>query len=67
MVKEHFIESHGEPRFTMGFGGSAGTMQQYLLSNNYPGILDGVIGQIGYPDERTTTVTGHDCRGLRRR
>lgn len=64
MVKEHFIESYGTPVFTMGFGGSAGTMQQLLLSNNYPGILDGVIGQIGYPDERTTTVTGHDCRTL---
>lgn len=64
MVKEHFIETHGEPRFTMGFGGSAGTMQQYLLSNAYPGILDGVIGEIGYPDERTTTATGHDCRGF---
>jgi hypothetical protein len=64
MVKEHFIESYGLPRFTMGFGGSAGTMQQYLLSNAYPGILDGVVGEIGYPDERTTTATGHDCRGL---
>ncbi|WP_404429674.1 DUF6351 family protein [Microbacterium lacus] len=64
MVKEHFTETYGVPRFTMGFGGSAGTMQQYLLSNAYPGILDGVIGQIGYPDERTTTATGHDCRGL---
>ena len=64
MVKEHFIESYGPESFTMGFGGSAGTMQQLLLSNNYPGILDGVIGRIGYPDERTTTVVGHDCRGL---
>ncbi|MGY1845712.1 DUF6351 family protein [Modestobacter sp. SYSU DS0875] len=64
MVKEHFIESYGADQFTMGFGGSAGTMQQLLLSNNYPGILDGVVGEIGYPDERTTTVNGHDCRGL---
>jgi hypothetical protein len=64
MVKEKFIETHGEVRFTMGSGGSAGTMQQLLLSNNYPGILDGVLGEIGYPDERTTTVGGHDCRGL---
>lgn len=64
MVKEHFIESYGADTFTMGFGGSAGTMQQLLLSNNYPGILDGVVGEIGYPDERTTTVNGHDCRGL---
>lgn len=63
-VKEHFIESFGAPRFTMGSGGSAGMMQQLLLSNNYPGILDGALASGGYIDERTTTVTGHDCRGL---
>lgn len=64
MVKEHFIESYGVPRFTMGSGGSAGMMQQLLLSNNYPGIIDGVLASGGYADERTTTATGHDCRGL---
>lgn len=64
MVKEHFIESFGEPVYTVGWGGSAGTMQQLLIANNYPGIIDGVIGEIGYPDERTTTTTGHDCRAL---
>lgn len=64
MVKEHVVEQLGAPRFTVGYGGSAGTMQQLLLSNNYPGIIDGVFGEIGYPDERTTTVTGHDCRAL---
>lgn len=62
MVKEHFIETYGVPDFTMGWGGSAGTMQQLLISNSYPGILDGVIGSIGYPDERSVTVTGHECR-----
>jgi hypothetical protein len=41
MVKEHLIESYGVPEFTMGWGGSAGTMQQLLISNAYPGILDG--------------------------
>lgn len=62
MVKEHFAINHGAPLFTMGSGGSAGTMQQLLIANAYPGILDGVVGSIGYPDERSTTVTGHDCR-----
>ncbi|RIV40581.1 DUF6351 family protein [Micromonospora radicis] len=62
MVKEHFIETYGAPDFTMGWGGSAGTMQQLLISNAYPGILNGVIGQIGYPDERSVTMTGHECR-----
>ncbi|MBY8871362.1 DUF6351 family protein [Micromonospora sp. PLK6-60] len=62
MVKEHFTETYGVPDFTMGWGGSAGTMQQLLIANAYPGILDGVIGQIGYPDERSVTLTGHECR-----
>jgi hypothetical protein len=65
MVKEHFIETYGVPEFTMGWGSSAGTMQQLLISNAYPGILDGVIGEIGYPDERSTTVSGHECRFIR--
>lgn len=64
MVKEHLVEQLGPVRYTVGSGGSAGTMQQLLLSNNYPGILDGVLGEIGYPDERSTTIGGHDCRGL---
>ncbi|MCR2824427.1 DUF6351 family protein [Microbacterium sp. zg.Y909] len=64
MVKEHVIEQFGPVTYTIGWGGSAGTMQQLLLSNNYPGIIDGVLGEIGYPDERTTTVTGHDCSNL---
>lgn len=62
MVKERFVEAYGAPAFTMGFGGSAGTMQQLLISNAYPGIIDGVVGEIGYPDERSITKIGHDCR-----
>ncbi|PZG00698.1 DUF6351 family protein [Micromonospora endophytica] len=62
MVKEHFSETYGVPDLTMGWGPSAGTMQQLLISNAYPGILDGVIGHVGYPDERSTTITGHECR-----
>lgn len=64
MVKEHVIEEFGPVTYTIGSGGSAGTMQQLLLANNYPGIIDGVLGEIGYPDERSTTIGGHDCRGL---
>lgn len=64
MVKEHLIEQLGPVTYTIGSGGSAGTMQQLLLSNNYPGIIDGVLGEIGYPDERSTTIGGHDCRAL---
>ncbi|MFC7404522.1 DUF6351 family protein [Georgenia alba] len=64
MVKEHLVETLGPVDLTMGWGGSAGTMQQLLISNAYPGILDGVIGDIGYSDERSVTPNGHDCRGF---
>ena len=39
------------------------TDKAWLISEaDYGRIIDGVIGSIGYPDERTTTVSGHDCR-----
>ena len=37
MVKEHFIEAFGAPRYTIGSGRSGGSMQQHLIANNYPG------------------------------
>ena len=42
MVKEHFAETYGVPRYTIGWGGSGGAIQQHLIGNNYPGILDGM-------------------------
>jgi hypothetical protein len=36
MIKEHFIEEFGPPRYTIGHGASGGSMQQHLLGNNYP-------------------------------
>lgn len=41
MVKEHFIEEYGLPTHTIGWGESAGAVQQYLIVQNYPGLLDG--------------------------
>jgi hypothetical protein len=41
MVKEHFIERFGAPRYTIGSGRSGGSMQQHQI-NNYPGLLDGL-------------------------
>lgn len=50
MVKEHFVEHYGVPLYTVGLGASGGAIQQHLIADNYPGILDGVIAQISYPD-----------------
>jgi hypothetical protein len=43
MVKEHFIEQFGVPAYTMGSGRSGGAMQQHMIGNNYPGLLDGIV------------------------
>ncbi|MEL7451442.1 MAG: DUF6351 family protein, partial [Pseudomonadota bacterium] len=39
-VKRQFTARYGEPEYTVGIGGSGGAIQQYLISQNYPGLLD---------------------------
>jgi hypothetical protein len=53
MVKEHFIEEFGPPLYTIGSGRSGGSMQQYLIANNYPGLLDGIIPTASFADTVT--------------
>lgn len=53
MVKEYFIKTFGLPVHTIGWGGSGGAMQQYLIAQNYPGVLDGIIPSGSFPDTVT--------------
>lgn len=64
MVKEHFIDTYGPVRFTIGWGGSGGAIQQYEIADSYPGILDGIIPSISFPDPPTTNGPVTDCRLL---
>ena len=41
MLKEYFIERYGVPKWTVGYGGSGGAIQQLLITEIYPGLLDG--------------------------
>jgi hypothetical protein len=66
MVKEYFIERFGVPRYTMGFGGSGGSMQQHMIAQNYPGILDGITPSASYPDIFTVIPPTIDCSLLKR-
>jgi hypothetical protein len=50
MVKAHFINEYGAPVHTIGTGGSGGAIQQYMMAQNYPGLLDGLMPQISFPD-----------------
>ncbi len=62
MVKEHFIDTYGPVRFTIGWGGSGGAIQQYEIADSYPGILDGIIPSISFPDPLTTAGPVTDCK-----
>ena len=61
MVKEKFIETFGVPLYTMGWGPSGGSMQQHLIANNYPGILDGITPSASYPDLLSMVPPSTDC------
>lgn len=61
MVKEHFITQFGAPMYTIGTGGSGGSMQQHLIAQNYPGLLDGITPSVSYPDIASILPTVVDC------
>lgn len=61
MVKERFIERYGVPVYTTGWGGSGGSIQQHTLAENYPGVLDGIVPAISYPDVVSIYPDVMDC------
>ncbi len=64
MTKERFIERYGVPLWTVGLGGSGGAIQQYLIAQNQPGVLDGLLPVQSYPDMVTQTIHVGDCELL---
>jgi Tannase-like family of unknown function (DUF6351) len=66
MVKEHFAETYGALRHTIGWGGSGGAIQQYDIADAYPGILDGIVPGVSFPDPFSTIGPVTDCRLLNR-
>ncbi|HXL39106.1 MAG TPA: DUF6351 family protein [Myxococcales bacterium] len=61
MIKEHFTEQYGVPRFTIGSGGSGGSMQQHFIAQNYPGLLDAITPGISYSDLVSILPDVTDC------
>jgi hypothetical protein len=64
MTKERFVERYGRPLYTYGLGGSGGAIQQYILAQNQPGILDAAVPVQSYPDMVTQTIHVGDCELL---
>lgn len=58
MLKEHFTEGYGVPKWTVGTGGSGGSIQQMVITQMYPGLLDGLQPSLSFPDSSMQTA---DC------
>lgn len=43
MTRERAIELAGPPLFTLGWGCSGGSHQAFLIGDNYPGLMDGIV------------------------
>ena len=61
MIKQHFIETFGLPTFTIGDGGSGGSIQQLQIAQNYPGLLDGLSPELPFPDSISISGGVSDC------
>jgi hypothetical protein len=57
MTKELFVEHYGRPEYTVGFGCSGGSYQAHQITDNYPGVFDGIIVGCSFPDVGFGTVT----------
>ena len=65
MVKERFIERFGEPLYTVATGVSGGSYQSHQTADNYPGVFDGIIVGLSFPDVTSSTIfTLSDARLL---
>jgi hypothetical protein len=56
MIKESVIERYGVPKFTIGNGGSGGAIQQLVITQMYPGLLDGLMPSLTFPDSSLHTI-----------
>src|SRR5688572_9825301 len=56
MIKESIIERYGVPKFFIGSGGSGGAIQQLVITQMYPGLLDGLMPSLTFPDSSLHTI-----------
>ena len=56
MIKEYITERYGVPRFFIGSGGSGGAIQQLVITQMYPGLLDGLMPSLTFPDSSLHTI-----------
>ncbi len=60
MGKEHFIKTFGVPLFTVSTGGSGGAYTSLQISDEFPGLFDGVLISATFPDALSIAYSGLD-------
>ncbi|MCW3038433.1 MAG: hypothetical protein JWM31_338 [Solirubrobacterales bacterium] len=66
MLKEHVVKAYGEIRYTIGEGCSGGSVQQHMIADAYPGLLDGLIVECSLSDLWGPPTEVSDCKLLER-
>jgi hypothetical protein len=61
MIKEHVIKRYGPVLHTLSVGLSGGGNSQWAIADSYPGLLDGLLPQVGAPDMWVWSLTVADC------
>jgi len=56
MVKERFIENFGPVAFTIGYGCSGGSEAAHPISDEYPGLLNGLVVGCSFPEVTAAMV-----------
>ena len=56
MVKERFIKNFGPLAFTIGYGCSGGSEAGLPISDDYPGLLDGLIMGCSFPEVTAANI-----------
>jgi len=63
-LKEHVVKSYGPLAWTLGTGASGGSIQQLLIAEMFPGLLDGIQPGMSFPDSQLQPPL--DCAVLKR-
>ncbi|MDR5834162.1 DUF6351 family protein [Caballeronia sp. LZ034LL] len=50
MAKEYFIKNYGRLRYTIGIGGSGGSLAEQWIQNAYPGVYQALLASAAFPD-----------------
>ncbi|MGH1461587.1 MAG: DUF6351 family protein [Neptuniibacter sp.] len=64
MLKQQVVSEFGQPEYTIGFGASGGSIQQFYNDRHNPELLDGVIVSHMFPDLLSQITGVGDCELL---